>query len=52
MNAIVLDPEVVAWLSSLASIATVPNADATVGWKSEADRLEQGAKRREREPRQ
>ena len=52
MNAITLDPEMEVWLSSLASIATVPNSDARVGWKSEADRLAQGARPREREPRQ
>jgi hypothetical protein len=52
MNAIILEPEIEAWLSSLASTAPVLNASATVGWKTETDRLAQGARRREREPRQ
>ena len=52
MNAIILDPEIEAWLSSLASTAPVFSLNATIGWKSEAERLAQGARLRVREPRQ
>jgi hypothetical protein len=52
MDAITLGPEIETWLSSLAPVMPVPNADTNVGWKTEAERLAQGASRREREPRQ
>lgn len=52
MNAIILDPEIEAWLSSLASRRPVLSANARVGWTSEAERLALGARRREGEPRQ
>jgi hypothetical protein len=52
MNAIVLSPEIEAWLSSLASIAPVLDVKAPAGWKSEAERLAQGARLRVREARQ
>ena len=52
MDAITLEREIEAWLSSLAPVMLVVNAGTNVGWKTEAERLAQGAKRREREPRQ
>jgi hypothetical protein len=52
VNAIILEPEIETWLSSLAPVTLVLNADMNVGWKTEAERLAQGARRREREPRQ
>jgi hypothetical protein len=52
MNAIILDLEMEAWLTSVASATPPLNANATVGWKTEAERLERGARRREREPRE
>jgi hypothetical protein len=50
MNACILEREIETWLLSLSSVTLVPNAD-TNGWKTEAERLAQGARRREREPR-
>ena len=54
MNAIVLEPISQTLLSTMASPTTTLalNGDQTVGWKSEAERLAQGANRRAREPRQ
>jgi hypothetical protein len=52
MNAIILDPEAKAWLSSSISVTPVLNADTSVGWKTEAERLAWRAKHRERELRQ
>jgi hypothetical protein len=52
MNAIILSPEIEAWLSSLTSTTPTLNANAAVGWKTEEKRLAQGARRRECEPRQ
>jgi len=52
MNAIILALEIEAWLSSLAPSKLVQNTDTTVGWKTEAERLARGARRREHEPRQ
>jgi hypothetical protein len=52
MNAIIQDAGVEAWPSSLAPTTLVLNADATVGWKTEAQRLAFGAKLRASEPRQ
>jgi hypothetical protein len=50
MNAIILNPEIERWL--LASTTPLPNANATVGWKTGAEWLVQDARRRERGPRQ
>jgi hypothetical protein len=58
MNAIILKPEIEEWLSSLTPVTLVPNTtlapntNPTVGWKTEAERLARGARRREHEPRQ
>ncbi len=52
MDAIILEREIETWLSSLAHVMLVLNAGTNVGWKSEAERLARGARRREREPRQ
>ena len=52
MDAITLEREVETWLSSIAPVLLVLNADMNVGWKTEAERLAQGARRHEREPRQ
>jgi hypothetical protein len=55
MNAIVLEPISETLLSTMATTTTTTlalNVDQTVGWKSEAQRLAQGANRRAREPRQ
>ena len=57
MNAIILEPIVETLLSATTTIATTTttlalNVDETVGWKTEAQRLAQGANRRAREPRQ
>ena len=55
MNAIVLEPISETLLSAMAITTTTTYAisgDQTVGWKSEAQRLAQGANRRAREPRQ
>ena len=46
MNAIILELEMEAWLTSVASATPALNANATVGWKTEAERLAQGAVRR------
>jgi hypothetical protein len=51
MNAIVLEREIET-SPSLASVTLVLNANTNAGWKTEAERLAQGARRREREPRQ
>jgi hypothetical protein len=52
MDAITLEREIETWLSSLAPVMLVLNPDSNVGWKTEAERLAHGARRREREPRQ
>jgi hypothetical protein len=52
MDAITLEREIETWLSSLAPVTLVLDADTKVGWKTEAERLAQGARLREREPRQ
>ena len=54
MNAIVLEPISQTLLSTMAFPTTTLalSGDQTVGWKSEAQRLAQGANRRAREPRQ
>jgi hypothetical protein len=52
MNAIALKSISATLLSSTATATLVLNADATAGWKTEAQRLAQGANRRTREPRQ
>jgi hypothetical protein len=52
MNAIILEPEIEEWLSILVPVTLVLDTDRTVGWKTEAERLARGARRREREPRQ
>jgi hypothetical protein len=56
MNAIVPEPISETLLSIKATTTTTTtlalNGDQTVGWKSEAQRLAQGANRRAREPRQ
>ena len=52
MNAITLEREIETWLSNLAPVMLVLNAGTNVGWKTEAERLAQGARRHEREPRQ
>jgi hypothetical protein len=53
MNAIVLEPISKTLLSTMATTTTLAlNGGQTVGWKSEAQRLAQGANRRAREPRQ
>ena len=48
MNAIVLEPISQTFLSTMAFTTTTLalNGDQTVGWKSEAQRLAQGANRR------
>jgi hypothetical protein len=52
MNAIVLEHGVeTTSLLSLDSATLVPNAYTNAGWKSDVERLAQGAKRRGREPR-
>jgi hypothetical protein len=52
MNAIILEP--ISEALVLGTAATTPghNAEETSGWKSEAQRLAQGARRPAREPRQ
>jgi hypothetical protein len=53
MNAIILEPIGETLLSTTATTTTLAlNVDETVGWKTEAQRLAQGANRRAREPRQ
>lgn len=52
MNAITSEPISATLLLSTATTTLVLNADATVGWKTEAQRLAQGANRCTREPRQ
>jgi len=55
MNAIALEPTSETLLSTTATTTTTTlalNVDETVGWKTEAQRLAQGANRRAREPRQ
>jgi hypothetical protein len=52
MDSIIVEREIETWLSSLATVTLVLNADTNVGWKTEAERLAQGARRREREQRQ
>ena len=54
MNAIALEPTSETLLSTMASTTTTLafNCDQAVGWKSEAQRLAQGANRRACEPRQ
>jgi hypothetical protein len=51
MNAIVLEPISETLLSTTATTTLVLNVDETVGWKTEAQRLAQGANGRAREPR-
>jgi hypothetical protein len=46
MNAIIPEREIRTWLSSSAPATLVLSADETVGWKSEAQRLALGARRR------
>jgi hypothetical protein len=56
MDAIILEPISETLLSTTATTTTTTtlalNVDETVGWKTEAQRLAQGANRRAREPRQ
>ena len=52
MDAIIVEREIETWLSSPAPVTLVLNAHTNVGWKTEAERLAQGAKLRVREPRQ
>ena len=52
MNAIILESISETLLSTTATTTLTLNVDETVGWKSEAQRLAQGANRRAREPRQ
>jgi hypothetical protein len=52
MNAIMLEPISETLLLSTATTTLALNVDETVGWKTEAQRLAQGANRRRREPRQ
>jgi hypothetical protein len=52
MNAIILEPISETLLPSAATPTLALNADETVGWKTEEQRLAQGANRRVREPRQ
>ena len=47
MNAVILEPAIETWLSSLAPTTLVLNTDTTVGWKTELERLALGARRRE-----
>jgi hypothetical protein len=52
MNAIVLEPEVLNWLSSLAPKTIVPKHGESASWKSELERLPFDAKRHERKSQQ
>ena len=52
MDAITLEREIETWISSLVPVMLVLNADTNVGWRTEAERLAQGARRRECEQRQ
>jgi hypothetical protein len=52
MNVIILEPISETLLSITATTTLALNVDKTVGWKTEAQRLAQGANRRAREPRQ
>jgi hypothetical protein len=52
MNAIILEPISKTLLSSTGTTTLTPNADETVGWKTEARRLALGANRPARGPRQ
>jgi hypothetical protein len=52
MNAILLEPEVLTWLSSLSPNTIVPKHGESAGWKSELERLSFYAKRRERKSQQ
>jgi hypothetical protein len=51
MNAITIEPICETLRSSTATTMLAHKADETVGWKTEAQRLAQGANRRVREPR-
>jgi hypothetical protein len=52
VNAIILETISEALLSSTVATTLGHNADATSGWKTEVQRLAQGAMRRVPEPRQ
>jgi hypothetical protein len=52
MNAIILEPIRATLSPSDATTTLALNADATLGWKTEAQRLALGANSRLREPRQ
>lgn len=52
MNAIILEPISETLLASTATTNSALNADDTIGWKTEAQRLAKGVTRRAREQRQ